>query len=105
MSATTPLWIGTFPAAGIGTPAGLGEGVWCVDLDGTTGALGEPRLVATTPAPTFVATHRSGRWLKAAPWRRPPALSPREAIRWPSTSPSEARPSATAIRSSKVCCL
>lgn len=65
MTATTPLWIGTFPEAGIGTAAGLGEGIWRVDLDGTTGALGEPRLVATTPAPTFVATHRSGRWLYA----------------------------------------
>lgn len=65
MSATTPLWIGTFPHAGIGTPAGLGEGVWRLDLDETTGALGEPRLVAETPAPTFVATHPGGRWLYA----------------------------------------
>lgn len=65
MSATTPLWIGTFPHAGIGTPAGLGEGVWRVDLDETTGGLGAPRLVVETPAPTFLATHRSGRWLYA----------------------------------------
>lgn len=65
MSATTPLWIGTFPDAGIGTQAGLGEGVWRVDLDPATGALGEPRQVAVTPAPTFVATHRDGRWLYA----------------------------------------
>lgn len=65
MSATTSLWIGTFPHAGIGTEAGLGEGVWRVDLDETTGALGEPRLVVETPAPTFVATHPGGRWLYA----------------------------------------
>ena len=65
MSAATDLWIGTFPHAGIGTPAGLGEGVWRVDLDETTGALGEPRLVVETPAPTFVATHPGGRWLYA----------------------------------------
>ncbi|GIG41545.1 lactonase family protein [Cellulomonas phragmiteti] len=65
MSATTPLWIGTFPHAGIGTAAGLGEGVWRVDLDVVTGVLGEPRLVVETPAPTFVATHPSGRWLYA----------------------------------------
>lgn len=65
MSATTPLWIGTFPHAGIGTEAGLGEGVWRVDLDAATGALGEPRLVVETPAPTFLAAHRSGRWLYA----------------------------------------
>jgi len=65
VSTTTPLWIGTFPHAGIGTEAGLGEGVWRVDLDAATGALGEPRLVVETPAPTFVATHPSGRWLYA----------------------------------------
>ena len=65
MSATTPLWIGTFPHAGIGTQAGLGEGVWRVDLDPAAGALGVPRLVAETPAPTFVATHPGGRWLYA----------------------------------------
>lgn len=65
VSATTPLWIGTFPHAGIGTEAGLGEGVWRVDLDRGTGALGEPRLVVETPAPTFVATHPGGRWLYA----------------------------------------
>ncbi|UZN04029.1 lactonase family protein [Cellulomonas sp. S1-8] len=65
MSATTPLWIGTFPHAGIGTPAGLGEGVWQVDLDAATGALGEPRLVVETPAPTYLATHPGGRWLYA----------------------------------------
>lgn len=65
MDATAPLWIGTFPHAGIGTPAGLGEGVWRVDLDVATGALGAPRLVVRAPAPTFVATHPSGRWLYA----------------------------------------
>ncbi|SFK16602.1 beta-propeller fold lactonase family protein [Cellulomonas sp. KH9] len=65
MSATTPLWIGTFPHAGIGTEAGLGEGVWRVDLDPATGALGAPRLVVQAPAPTFVATHPGGRWLYA----------------------------------------
>lgn len=65
MTATTPLWIGTFPHAGIGTPAGLGEGVWQVGLDEVTGALGVPQLVAETPAPTFLATHRTGRWLYA----------------------------------------
>ena len=65
MSATTPLWIGTFPHAGIGTEAGHGEGVWRVDLDAVTGALDAPRLVVETPAPTFVATHPSGRWLYA----------------------------------------
>ncbi|MCM0641209.1 lactonase family protein [Cellulomonas wangsupingiae] len=75
MSATTPLWIGTFPHAGIGTQAGLGEGVWRVDLDETTGALGAPRFVVETPAPTFVATHPSGRWLYAAGESEPGTLT------------------------------
>ncbi len=65
MSVATALWIGTFPHAGIGTEAGLGEGIWRVDLDPATGVLGEPRQVVETPAPTFVATHRGGRWLYA----------------------------------------
>lgn len=64
MDATT-LWIGTFPHAGIGTAAGLGEGVWRVGLDPSTGALTAPRQVVTTPAPTFLAAHPSGRWVYA----------------------------------------
>ncbi|MFT3886920.1 MAG: beta-propeller fold lactonase family protein [Arachnia sp.] len=51
----TTLLIGTYPAAGAGTPAGLGEGIWRVDLDGT-GAFGEPSQVAATPAPSFLCT-------------------------------------------------
>ncbi|MBF0689245.1 MAG: lactonase family protein [Cellulomonas sp.] len=75
MSAATDLWIGTFPHAGIGTTAGLGEGVWRVGLDETTGVLGEPRLVVETPAPTFVATHPGGRWLYAAGESDPGAVT------------------------------
>ncbi len=52
-----PLWIGTYPEAGAGTPTGLGEGVWRVDLDPTTGALSGARLVVETPAPSFVVAH------------------------------------------------
>lgn len=58
---SVPLWIGTYPHAGIGTRAGLGEGVWCVDLDPATGTLNRPRLVVEAPAPSFVAAHPSGR--------------------------------------------
>lgn len=50
----TSLWIGTYPSAGIGTPSGRGEGVWRVELDPVTGALGDARLVAVAAAPSFL---------------------------------------------------
>lgn len=59
------LWVGTYPEAGIGTPAGQGEGIWAVDLDLAGRRLGEPRLVVTSPAASFLAEHRSGRVLYA----------------------------------------
>lgn len=49
------LWIGTYPVAGQGTPTGSGEGIWTVTLDVGSGLLSEPRQVATTPAPSFLA--------------------------------------------------
>ncbi|WP_233571611.1 lactonase family protein [Cellulomonas triticagri] len=52
------LWIGTYPSAGAGTPAGRGEGVWRVSLDPETGRLTDPVLAATTPAPSFLAVDR-----------------------------------------------
>ena len=52
------LWIGTYPSAGAGTPAGLGEGIWRVRLDAGTGRLADPELVAATPAPSFLAVDR-----------------------------------------------
>ncbi|UJP40919.1 lactonase family protein [Cellulomonas palmilytica] len=51
----TELWIGTYPAAGAGTPVGQGEGVWSVVLDDETGALTGARLRAELPAPSFLA--------------------------------------------------
>jgi len=64
-SARTSLWIGTYPAAGVGSPAGLGEGVWRVELDAASGTWGAAEQVAVTPSPSFVATHPSGRVLYA----------------------------------------
>lgn len=52
------LWIGTYPSAGAGTPAGLGEGVWRIGLETDTGRLGTPELVAPTSAPSFLAVDR-----------------------------------------------
>ncbi|KRD43190.1 hypothetical protein ASE38_02630 [Cellulomonas sp. Root930] len=51
----TPLWIGTYPVAGAGTPVGQGEGIWRVDLDPATGALSDARQVVETPSPSFLA--------------------------------------------------
>jgi 6-phosphogluconolactonase (cycloisomerase 2 family) len=51
----TALWIGTYPVAGAGTPVGQGEGIWRVDLDPATGALGNARQVVETPSPSFLA--------------------------------------------------
>lgn len=59
------LWIGTYPSAGAGTPAGLGEGVWRVRLDPETGALSDPALVVETPAPSFLAVDRQAGLLLA----------------------------------------
>lgn len=59
------LWIGTYPSAGAGTPAGLGEGIWRVGLDPDTGRLGEPELVVATPAPSFLAVDRQADLLLA----------------------------------------
>lgn len=61
--ARTPLWIGTYPDAGAGSPVGQGEGVWSVDLDPATGELVDARLVVATPSPSFLALHPSGRVL------------------------------------------
>lgn len=47
------LFIGTYPAAGFGTPAGVGEGIWRVTLTGD-GELRDARQVAATPAPSFL---------------------------------------------------
>lgn len=64
--APRPLWIGTYPVAGAGTPTGLGEGVWRVDLDPASGALSGARQVAVTPSPSFVLAHPAGTVLYAA---------------------------------------
>lgn len=64
--APRPLWIGTYPVAGAGTPTGLGEGVWRVDLDPATGALSGARQVVVTPSPSFVLAHPAGTVVYAA---------------------------------------
>lgn len=69
------LWIGTYPSAGFGTPSGRGEGIWRVHLDPLDGALGIPRQVVVTPAPSFVVTHPDGRTVYAVDESAPGAVS------------------------------
>ncbi len=50
----------------IGTYTGAGsKGIYLSRLNDATGALAEPRLVAETPNPTFLALHPNGRFLYA----------------------------------------
>ncbi len=50
----------------IGTSTGArSKGIYLSHLNGATGALDEPRLVAETPNPTFLALHPNGRFLYA----------------------------------------
>ncbi|WP_084104844.1 beta-propeller fold lactonase family protein [Demequina sp. NBRC 110056] len=49
---TDSIWWGTFPEAGNGTPAGLGEGLW-------RESAGAPVLALELPAPAFVVRHPS----------------------------------------------
>ena len=48
---TETWWWGTFPEAGMDTPAGLGEGLWRASPDS------EASFAIALPAPNFVATH------------------------------------------------
>ncbi|GIG27735.1 lactonase family protein [Cellulomonas marina] len=61
-----PLWLGSYPAAGAGTPVGRGEGIWRAVLDPADGSLtalgadgvpGAEGPVVATPAPSFLALH------------------------------------------------
>lgn len=62
-SSPTRCWIGCYPAAGAGTPAGAGEGIWWVTWtpEGVSA-----RQVATAPAPSFLALSPDGSTLFAA---------------------------------------
>ncbi|WP_062213395.1 lactonase family protein [Demequina oxidasica] len=48
--ASRTLWWGTYPAAGLGTQPGLGEGLW-------KGSGGAPEQLLALPAPSFVVAH------------------------------------------------
>ena len=50
-----PLWVGTHPPDGLGTPVGKGEGVWRAQMKGDGSLTAEQ--VAVMPAPSFVAAH------------------------------------------------
>ncbi len=56
MSETTTYWVGTYPAAGAGTPVGQGEGIWRIRF-APDGSPVDALLAAVTPAPSFLARH------------------------------------------------
>ncbi|NTV40365.1 MAG: lactonase family protein, partial [Demequinaceae bacterium] len=49
----TTLWVGTYPAEGLGAPVGQGEGVWRLSLK--SGRLDDAVQVTTQAAPSFGA--------------------------------------------------
>jgi len=51
----TTLWVGTYPAAGLGAPVGTGEGVWRLSLE--SGRVDNASQLTTQSAPSFVARH------------------------------------------------
>ena len=51
----TTLWVGTYPAEGLGAPVGHGEGLWRLSLE--SGRLDDRGQVTTQAAPSFVARH------------------------------------------------
>lgn len=51
----TALWVGTYPALGLGAPVGQGEGVWRASL--ASGTVVDAIQVTTQSAPSFVAAH------------------------------------------------
>lgn len=69
----TTLWIGTYPAEGVGAPVGHGEGLWRLALE--HGTLSNPAQVTTQAAPSFVASHPTLPLLYAVEDGVPTALS------------------------------
>jgi len=58
----TQMWIGTYPVAGAGTPAGLGEGLWHASVDTAAGGAAIVTAVQATAhaAASYVVAHPSG---------------------------------------------
>ena len=69
----TMLWIGTYPAEGLGAPVGHGEGLWRVSLE--RGTLSSPVQVTTQAAPSYVAKHPTLPLLYAVEEASPTVLS------------------------------
>jgi 6-phosphogluconolactonase len=59
-------YIGTFtpnPLDAVSADAGHGEGIYLVDIDDSTGAPSNPRLVAKTVSPTWITLSANGKFL------------------------------------------
>jgi 6-phosphogluconolactonase (cycloisomerase 2 family) len=65
-AATERAYIGTYTADPQQTsPRNHGEGIYLVDVDGTSGLLSNVRLVAKTPSPSWITLSPDGRFLYA----------------------------------------
>src|SRR4029077_12885729 len=65
-AATERAYIGTYtPEPGSSQTQNHGEGIYLVNLDTTTGALSNPRLVAKTRSPSWIALSPDGKTLYA----------------------------------------
>ena len=63
-AATERAYIGTYtPEPGSSQTQSHGEGIYLVSLDTTTGALSNPRLVAKTRSPSWIALSPDGKTL------------------------------------------
>jgi 6-phosphogluconolactonase (cycloisomerase 2 family) len=58
-------YIGTYTPAPAGRSENHGAGIYLVDIDGSTGAPGNPRLVASVPSPSWIAFSPDHRFLYA----------------------------------------
>lgn len=67
------LWIGAYPAAGLGSPTGTGEGLWLATMDGNDGL--EAHQATVQAAPSFAIAHPNGTVLYAVEESSPTALS------------------------------
>lgn len=69
----TTVWVGTYPADGLGAPVGGGEGIWRVTL--ASGVVADASQMATQAAPSFVVTHPNKRLLYAVEEAAPSVVS------------------------------
>lgn len=69
----TTVWVGTYPAEGLGAPVGAGEGVWRVEVE--AGVPTSAEQVTVQGAPSFLVAHPVAALVYAVEEAEPTALS------------------------------